>query len=152
MAGGLCRRQTDRPYRQKKTAPGTAESGGPERPYLRFYPRQRPGPAPIFLYFLVFTFFNGAARPVNTALLTDITRPEERSAAFSLLYLGINIGVAAGPILAGFLFNNYRRWIFWGDGLTTHHHPCTESCYGSENRKFRAQNSATKRAMWRGTA
>ena len=71
------------------------------------------------LLLLVFTFFNGAARPVNTALLTDITKPEERTAAFSLLYLGINIGVAAGPILAGFLFNHYRRWIFWGDALTT---------------------------------
>ncbi len=73
----------------------------------------------IPLLLLVFTFFNGAARPVNTALLTDITKPEERTAAFSLLYLGINIGVAAGPILAGFLFNNYRQWIFWGDALTT---------------------------------
>lgn len=71
------------------------------------------------LLLLVFTFFNGAARPVNTALLTDITKAEDRTAAFSLLYLGINIGVAAGPILAGFLFSNYRRWIFWGDALTT---------------------------------
>jgi MFS family permease len=71
------------------------------------------------LLLLIFTFFNGAARPVNTALLTDITRAEDRTAAFSLLYLGINIGVAAGPILAGFLFNNYRQWIFWGDALTT---------------------------------
>jgi len=68
---------------------------------------------------LIFTFFNGAVRPVNTSLLTDLTTQEQRSSAFSLLYLGINIGVAAGPILAGFLFNHYRRWIFWGDGLTT---------------------------------
>lgn len=68
---------------------------------------------------ILFTFFNGAVRPVNTALLTDLTTQKNRAAAFSLLYLGINIGISAGPILAGFLFNNYRRWIFWGDGLTT---------------------------------
>jgi len=68
---------------------------------------------------LVFTFFNGAVRPVHSALLTDLTPGNLRSSAFALVYLGINIGVAAGPMLAGFLFNHYRRWIFWGDGLTT---------------------------------
>ena len=68
---------------------------------------------------LVFTFFNGAVRPINTALLTDLTTVEQRGPAYSLLYLGINIGVSAGPILAGFLFNHYRQWIFWGDALTT---------------------------------
>jgi MFS family permease len=68
---------------------------------------------------LLFILFNGAARPISTALLTDITTKEERPAAFSLLYLGINIGVSVGPLLAGFLFNAHRRWLFWGDGLTT---------------------------------
>jgi MFS family permease len=73
----------------------------------------------IILLILLFIFFNGAARPINTALLTDLTREEERPAAFSLLYLGINIGVSLGPLLAGFLFNSHRRWLFWGDGGTT---------------------------------
>ena len=68
---------------------------------------------------LLFILFNGAARPISTALLTDITTKEERPAAFSLLYLGINIGVSVGPLIAGFLFNAHRRWLFWGDGLTT---------------------------------
>ncbi len=68
---------------------------------------------------LLFILFNGAARPISTALLTDITTKEERPAAFSLLYLGINIGVSIGPLVAGFLFNDHRRWLFWGDGLTT---------------------------------
>lgn len=78
-----------------------------------------PDNSALTVLLILFTFFNGAVRPVNTALLTDLTTQKNRSAAFSLLYLGINIGVSAGPILAGFLFNNYRRWIFWGDGLTT---------------------------------
>lgn len=68
---------------------------------------------------ILFNFFNGAARPVSTAMLTDLTSPENRAQSFSLLYLGINIGVSVGPLLAGFLFNNYRQWIFWGDSLTT---------------------------------
>lgn len=68
---------------------------------------------------IIFNFFNGAARPVSTAMLTDITTPENRAQSFSLLYLGINIGVSIGPLLAGFLFNNYRQWIFWGDSITT---------------------------------
>ncbi|MBN2627892.1 MAG: MFS transporter, partial [Spirochaetales bacterium] len=32
---------------------------------------------------------------------------------------GINIGVSLGPLIAGFLFNSHRRWLFWGDGGTT---------------------------------
>lgn len=64
-------------------------------------------------------FFHGAIRPVNTAMVSDHTTAENRKAAFSLLYLGINIGFAIGPILAGFLFNNHRQWIFWGDAITS---------------------------------
>ncbi|MBB6478965.1 MFS transporter [Spirochaeta isovalerica] len=76
--------------------------------------------SPMLPYVLIlFNFFNGAARPVNSAMLTDLTTPENRGKAFSLLYLGINIGVSVGPLLAGFLFNNFRQWIFWGDSLTT---------------------------------
>ncbi|MDC7234406.1 MAG: MFS transporter, partial [Spirochaetales bacterium] len=73
----------------------------------------------VALLLLVFTFFNGAVKPINTSLMTDMTTRDQRSAAYSLLYLGINIGVALGPIVAGFLFDHHRRWIFWGDGLTT---------------------------------
>jgi MFS family permease len=68
---------------------------------------------------IAFNFFNGAARPVSTAMLTDLTTTENRAQSFSLLYLGINIGVSIGPLAAGFLFNNYRQWIFWGDSITT---------------------------------
>ncbi len=54
-----------------------------------------------------------------SALMTDILPPEKRQSGFSLSYLGINIGVAAGPIVAGFLFNNYLKWLFIGDAVTT---------------------------------
>src|SRR6056297_3137547 len=61
----------------------------------------------------------GAVRPVVNSIVADITQRSLRQRAFSLLYLGTNMGVAVGPIIAGFLFRNYLQWIFWGDALTT---------------------------------
>ncbi len=63
--------------------------------------------------------FRGATWPVTNAMVVDLTEGEERKKAFSLLYLGTNIGVSIGPIIAGFLFNSYLSWLFWGDALTT---------------------------------
>ena len=64
-------------------------------------------------------FFLGAAQPASAAMTTDLTNPGNRKAAFSLLYLGNNIGFAVGPLIAGFLYNNYLMWIFLGDAVTT---------------------------------
>lgn len=75
---------------------------------------------PIMLVFIMITsFFGGAVRPIISAILSDVLKPEERQAGFSLSYLGINLGVALGPIVAGFLFNHYRFWIFMGDAMTS---------------------------------
>jgi MFS family permease len=65
------------------------------------------------------TPFRSAVRPIANSMVTDLTEGEDRRKAFSLLYLGTNIGVAVGPMIAGFLFNRYLSWIFWGDALTT---------------------------------
>ncbi len=72
---------------------------------------------PVLL--IISNFFKGAVRPASRSMLTDLAKPEERQKAFSLLYLGTNLGVAIGPMIAGFLFRNYLHWIFWGDALTT---------------------------------
>lgn len=64
-------------------------------------------------------FFLGMIFPTMTALATDVTTPENRKAAFSLLYLGHNIGFAAGPLIAGFLFNRNYTLLFYGDAGTT---------------------------------
>lgn len=63
--------------------------------------------------------FGGAAQPANSAMVADLTNSNNRKNAFSLLYLGINIGFAFGPLIAGFLYNNYIELIFIGDALTT---------------------------------
>jgi len=64
-------------------------------------------------------FFQGAAQPASLAMTTDLSHSGNRKAAFSLLYLGGNLGFAVGPLIAGFLYNNYIEWIFLGDAATT---------------------------------
>lgn len=76
-------------------------------------------PVPIVILLLLSTFFSGAVRPPLNAIITDILPPQQRQQGFSLQYLGINIGVALGPIVAGFLFNNFLPMLFIGDALTS---------------------------------
>jgi len=64
-------------------------------------------------------FFGGAAGPSHMAMVTDLTDGKNRKEAFSFLYLGNNIGFAAGPMIAGFLYRNHLPWIFIGDAFTT---------------------------------
>lgn len=63
--------------------------------------------------------FNGANYPAVNAMVADMTNPGNRKAAFSLLYLGMNIGFAIGPFVAGFLYNHYLQFIFIGDAGTS---------------------------------
>lgn len=65
------------------------------------------------------SLFRGATWPVTTSMVADLTEGAERKSAFSLLYLGTNLGVAVGPLIAGLLFTNHLPWIFWGDAATT---------------------------------
>lgn len=68
---------------------------------------------------LLSTFLNGFVRPAFSSMVTDILPQEKRQGGFSLQYLSINVGVAIGPILAGFLFNNLLPMLFLGDALTS---------------------------------
>jgi MFS family permease len=71
-------------------------------------------------FFIIFAnLFFGAAIPCFRAITADLSVQETRKPAFSLLYLGHNIGFAVGPMIAGFLFNRYMMWIFLGDAITT---------------------------------
>ena len=64
-------------------------------------------------------FFNSFAWPANGAMVNDLTLPDNRQAAMSLLYMGMNIGMAIGSVVAGFLFHKYMQLLFLGDALTT---------------------------------
>jgi MFS family permease len=78
-----------------------------------------PVPQWIPWYLIAAAFFNSVAQPAHGAITADLTTPKNRQQAFSFLYLGTNIGFAVGPLIAGFLFNNYLMWIFIGDAITT---------------------------------
>jgi len=58
-------------------------------------------------------FLKSGAMPAINALLTDSTTKKNRNDAFSLLYLGHNLGYAVGPLAAGFLFVNHINLIFY---------------------------------------
>ena len=62
-------------------------------------------------------FFDGITDPARSAMSMDLTTPENRQAAFSLLYLGHNLGFAFGPLIAGYLFENAMSWLFWGNAI-----------------------------------
>ena len=63
-------------------------------------------------------FFMSAAQPANSAMITDLTNKDNRKSAFSLLYLGINLGFSVGPMIAGFLYRNHTRLIFLGNTVS----------------------------------
>lgn len=68
---------------------------------------------------LISTFFNGFVRPAYSSMATDLLSAEQRQAGFSLQYLSINLGVSIGPVIAGFLFNNFLPMLFIGDAMTS---------------------------------
>lgn len=59
------------------------------------------------------------AHPAMDAMSVDLTNNGNRKAAFSLLYMGFNLGFAVGPIIGGLLFKNLLPLVFIGDALTT---------------------------------
>jgi MFS family permease len=63
------------------------------------------------------SLFNGAAQPANSAMVTDLTNKKNRKHALSLLYLGINLGFAVGPKIAGELYNYNTDLIFLGNSI-----------------------------------
>ncbi len=68
---------------------------------------------------LISTFFNGFVRPAFESMIIDMLSNEQRQAGFALKYLSINVGVSVGPIVAGFLFNNFLPMLFIGDAITS---------------------------------
>lgn len=74
----------------------------------------------IIAYLLILSsFFGSISHPASGAMMNDLTVPENRQAAFSLLYMGMNVGAAIGSVVAGFLFRNHMKLLFFGDVITT---------------------------------
>lgn len=76
-------------------------------------------PQLVIILVCLSSFFNGGVRPIISAIITDVLPAEKRKMGFSLSYLGINLGVSMGLLVAGFLFNHYIPLIFIGDAFTS---------------------------------
>jgi MFS family permease len=56
--------------------------------------------------------------PAQNSMIADLTTPENRNAAFSLSYMGWNLGFAIGPVMGGLLYHYNLSWVFLGDALS----------------------------------
>lgn len=71
----------------------------------------------VYLIMLASVFF-GVADPAHGALIADLTNPDNRDGAYSLSYLGWNVGFAIGPMIGGLLFENHLKLMFMIDAAT----------------------------------
>jgi MFS family permease len=58
-------------------------------------------------------------RPASGAILVDVVPVDKRVTAWALYRLAINLGMAVGPIVAGFIAERSFTLIFVGDALTS---------------------------------
>lgn len=68
----------------------------------------------IFLLSLIAETF----RPANGAAIANYSNNENRTRAYSLNRLAVNLGWSIGPLLGGFLATLGWDYLFWVDGLT----------------------------------
>lgn len=74
----------------------------------------------VIIYLIIFSeFFLSFAYVASNAMMTDLTTPENRKEGFSLIYLGINLGLAVGCLLAGFMYRHSVPLLFILDGIST---------------------------------
>ena len=77
-------------------------------------------PSMTLAYILMISpLFFSLCSPAYDALLADLTTPENRKGAYSLTYMGWNLGFAVGPIIAGLLYKNHLNIVFICDGIAT---------------------------------
>lgn len=63
------------------------------------------------------SLFQNMEGPAYETLIADITTTENREKAYSLSYLGANIGLVISPTIAGFLFKDYLWLSFLISGI-----------------------------------
>ncbi|MFF0386213.1 MFS transporter [Streptomyces sp. NPDC004286] len=78
-----------------------------------------PGSYPVLLALVVLLgLMTQSYRPAASAMLSDLMPDEYRVMGFSMLRIAMNIGAAAGPLLAAGLIQINWNLLFWFDGAT----------------------------------
>ncbi len=68
----------------------------------------------IVVFRILQGMFGASLVPLSQAVMYDIYPPEQRGAAMSVWTMGVMIGPIFGPILGGWLTENYNwRWVFY---------------------------------------
>jgi len=76
-------------------------------------------PSMLMVYVLMgASFCFGVAGPSHDAMTADLTTASQRDGAYSLNYLGFNLGFAFAQIIAGLLFLNHLKIMFLIDAGT----------------------------------
>jgi len=76
-------------------------------------------PWTILAAIFVFSLFSEMYRPAAFAMIADVTDPSQRTHAFGLMYVAINLGFAVAAAVGGMLAEFSFLWLFWGDAITT---------------------------------
>ena len=74
--------------------------------------------ASVMWIFFTASLFQLVERPAYDALVADLTSPAQREHAYSLSYLGANLGLVLAPTIGGLLFKNYLWLAFLLTGLS----------------------------------
>lgn len=85
---------------------------------LLVFPRLE-SPGAILAAVLAFSFVGEMYRPAASAMVADLTTPEQRPTAYGLMYLTINLGMTVSPIVGGAIAAHSFHWLFWGDAATS---------------------------------
>lgn len=75
--------------------------------------------APILILTAIAAAFGELYRPASHALLADLMPESDRVFSFAMYRFAVNLGVAAGPAMAGFLAEHSFFYLFAGDALTS---------------------------------
>lgn len=77
---------------------------------------------PVTIYsimvFAAASLFQRIERPAYDALVADFTTSENRERAYSLSYMGANLGMVLSPTIGGMLFNEHLNLAFLISGLS----------------------------------
>ncbi len=67
----------------------------------------------FMIAYTIFTVTNNLGRPAMSAIIIDATTPENRKAVYALDYWLINLSIAIGTALGGWLYVSNQLLLFW---------------------------------------
>ncbi|MBI1757921.1 MAG: MFS transporter [Actinobacteria bacterium] len=68
----------------------------------------------VFLAFAVNKFAAGFAVPANDAMIIDVSTPESRKLVYTINYWAVNLALAIGALLGGFLYGTHLAGLLFG--------------------------------------